>query len=75
MGIILDASVLIECERRKIDVAQRISGREDEEFFLSVISVSELLHGVFRATSESVRMKRSAFVEAVISTFRYLRSI
>lgn len=72
MGIVLDGSVLIDCERHRIDVAQKVAGREDEEFFLSVVSVSELLHGVYRASNESIRARRSAFVEAVLATFPLL---
>ena len=48
MGILIDASVLIEWERGRLDVAERVNGRSQEEFFLSVITASELLHGVHR---------------------------
>jgi tRNA(fMet)-specific endonuclease VapC len=34
--------------------------------FLSVISVSELLHGVHRATTPAIRNVRGAFVESLI---------
>ena len=69
MGIILDTSVLIEAERGRLDISRFIKGREDEPFGLSVVSVAELLHGVFRADSDSRRMKRSAYVEKVIEMF------
>jgi predicted nucleic acid-binding protein len=41
--------VLIEYERGRIDLETRIAGRRQEEFYLSVITASELLHGVHRA--------------------------
>jgi len=40
--------------------------------FLSVISASELLHGVYRASTPRVRANRLAFVEAVLSSFPLL---
>jgi len=46
-----------------------INGREEEPFGISVITVSELLHGVHRADSEKRRLKREAYVEKVIELF------
>lgn len=72
MGVLIDASVLIGFERDRTAIEQRLAGREDEEFFVSVITASELVHGVHRAKSPAVRSKRSAFVEAVLSRFPLL---
>ena len=72
MGVLIDASVLIEHERKKLDFTERLKGRDDEEFFLSVITVSELLHGVHRAVEPGVRARRSAWVEAIIDNFPIL---
>lgn len=72
MGVLIDASVLIGFERGPADIAHQISGREDEEFFLSVVTASELLHGVHRAKASDVRARRAAFVEAVLSRFPLL---
>ena len=69
MGIILDTSIIIEYERGRLDIAEFISGRENEVFAISVISVAELLHGVHRADSEARRIKRTMFVEKIIDTF------
>ena len=71
MGVLIDASVLIEHERGRLDLHEDLEGR-DEEFFLSVITASELLHGVHRATEASVRARRSAFVETVLASFPLL---
>lgn len=72
MGILIDASVLTEHERGGVDVDPHVSGREDDIFYLSVITVSELLHGVHRAADPHRRAKRSAFVETVIDRFPLL---
>ena len=69
MGIILDTSVLIEAERREFEVDKFTENREEEIFGLSVITVSELLHGVHRADSAIRRLKRSAYVEKAIELF------
>ena len=68
----IDASVLIEHERGRVNLERHLAGREQEEFFLSVIAASELLHGVHRAADPNVRARRSAFVEAVLERFPLL---
>jgi tRNA(fMet)-specific endonuclease VapC len=72
VGVLIDASVLIEHEKRRLDVGRHLSGREDEELFLSAVTASELLHGVHRARDASTRARRSAWVEAVLETFPLL---
>ena len=66
MGVLIDSNLLIVLEREKKDIQKFIASREDEEMFLSVISVSELLHGVHRATTPAIRNVRGAFVESLI---------
>ncbi len=72
MAVLIDATVLIDYERGRIDLARALSGREEEEFFLSVVTASELLHGVHRAAQGEIRTRRSAFVEAVLDRFPVL---
>jgi predicted nucleic acid-binding protein len=72
LGVLIDASILIEHERGRISLEPHLAGREQEAFFLSVITASELLHGVYRATDPNVRARRSAFVEAVLERFPLL---
>jgi tRNA(fMet)-specific endonuclease VapC len=69
MGVIFDTSVLIGLERASSRLDTFILGREGEPFGISVITVSELLHGVHRADSEKRRIIREAFVEKVIEVF------
>ena len=71
MGLLIDASILIEHERGRIDVGARVRDRGDEEFFLSAITAGELLHGVHRA-KEASRARRSAFVESALEVFPIL---
>lgn len=72
MGILIDTSILIAHERGQLDVVARVRGRENEAFYLSVISTSELLHGVHRAPDPAIRSRRQAFVEAVLDRFPIL---
>ncbi len=69
MGVIFDTSVLIAIERSSVNTDRLIEGREDEPFGISVITVSELLHGVHRADSEKRRLKRESYVEKIIENF------
>ena len=66
MGYLIESSVLIAAERGDIDVASHAKGREDEAVFVSVVSASELLHGVWRAEEPGIRAKRQAFVEDIL---------
>lgn len=72
MGVLIDASVLIGYERGRMTLEPYLVGREQEEFFLSIITASELLHGVYRATDAGTRARRSAFVEGVLERFPLL---
>jgi len=73
VAVLIDASVLIEAERGRLDLAPHVARRADEESFLSVITASELLHGVHRAGRPDVRAKRSAFVEGILERFPILQ--
>ena len=72
MAVLIDASILIEAERGGLDLKPHVERHRDEESFVSVITASELLHGVHRATSANIRAKRSAFVEGVLERFPLL---
>lgn len=72
MALLLDASILIENERGRLDLEGRIGGRGGEEYFVSVITASELLHGVHRARDTRTRSRRASWVEAVIERFPVL---
>lgn len=66
MGLVLDSSVLIAGERRKEsvrDILQRVKeGFTETEAALSVVTVVELTHGIYRAKMELDQKRREAFV-------------
>jgi tRNA(fMet)-specific endonuclease VapC len=72
VAVLIDASILIEYERGHLELEPYLAQRQQEEFFLSVITASELLHGVHRAVQPEVRTKRAAFVEAILERFPLL---
>ncbi len=72
MAVLIDTSVLIEYERRRLDLERHLAQRREEAFFLSLVTASELLHGVHRATQSDVRAKCSAVVEALLERFPLL---
>jgi len=59
-------SVLIAHERAQLDVVQRIRDGGSDVAYLSVITASELLHGIWRAVDQAVRARRTAFVEGLL---------
>lgn len=73
MAVLIDASILIEAERGRLDLAPHVARRPEDESFLSVITASELLHGVHRAKQPDVRARRSAFVEGILERFPLLQ--
>lgn len=72
MGLILDSSVLIAAERGQLRFTDFCTSLGDDPLFITAITASELLHGVERATSPTLRKKREAFVEALLSRFQVL---
>lgn len=67
MGIILDTSVLIAGERRGESVQaiiQRVLIQQGEQdAALSVVTLVELAHGIYRARTDADRLRRRAFVQ------------
>ncbi len=72
MAVLIDASILIEAERGRLDLEPHVTRHGEEEAFLSVVTASELLHGVHRATQPDARARRSAFVEGILERFPLL---
>lgn len=69
MARLIDTSILIESERGRLDLKKFVADRGSEEFFISVVTVSELLHGVHRAIDPHIRSKREASVESMLKQF------
>jgi len=64
VAVLIDTSVLIDAERRRAPL-EAVAGSEERA--VSVVTASELLHGVHRAADAAARMRRHAFVEAILS--------
>jgi|SRR5580658_126930 tRNA(fMet)-specific endonuclease VapC len=67
MGLILDTSVLIAAEKKRLDLQRFFAAHPEETFFLAAITCSELLHGVIRAQPAARKQARAAFVEALLA--------
>ena len=73
MGSLIDSSVFIAAERgdtgprTALGLLDPVAG----DYFISVVTVFELLHGVHRATPTK-RAAREAYVENVLQTFPIL---
>ncbi len=67
MAVLIDTSVLVDRERGAgSSLLEDLLGNEERA--VSVITVSELLHGVHRAKG-ATRARRHAFVEHVLAAF------
>jgi tRNA(fMet)-specific endonuclease VapC len=71
MGLILDSSVVIAAERRGDTVEQLIeqivSRIGDQEAALSAIGLTELIHGIYRARTPEVRLRRESFLNELLA--------
>jgi predicted nucleic acid-binding protein len=69
LAILIDTSVLVNVERRGTPLERALG---EQERAISVVTASELLHGVHRAKDDRVRTRRQAFVEHLISSIEPL---
>jgi predicted nucleic acid-binding protein len=71
MGLVLDSSVVIAAERRGENVAQMLKQivaiTGDQRSILSAIGLAELAHGIYRAQSSEIRIRREAFVQELLN--------
>ena len=71
MGLILDSSVVIAAERRGDTVEQLIEqivkATGDQEAALSAIGLTELIHGIYRANTAEVRLRRESFISELLA--------
>jgi predicted nucleic acid-binding protein len=66
LGNLIDTGILIAHERLHLDVKSLVASFAGQDCLLSVITASELLHGVHRAQEPKVRARREEFVESVL---------
>lgn len=73
MGVVADTSVFTVCERRRwnaLQVAAHLAHLlPNEQVFISSIAAAELLHGVYRSTSEPLFAHRNAYIGALLSAY------
>ncbi len=72
MAQLIDSSVFIALERGGQPLSALVAAIPDEPIALSSITVSELLVGVHRANTPERRLRREAFVEAIIGSIPIL---
>ncbi len=72
MATLIDASVLIEAERGRLDLTDLLSANAEEPVGIATVTASELLHGVHRAAPPRFRSRREAFVEHLLSRLRVI---
>ena len=67
MAQLIDSSVFIGLERRGLTLSALADGNSYQEpVALAAITASELLFGVYRANTAQRRLRREAFVEAIL---------
>jgi len=73
MGVILDSSVLIAAERKKLAWNEFMKHLETESLFMASITLSELWHGCHRATGAVLRnrLKFIGQVESLIPVLAF----
>lgn len=69
VGVLIDTSVLVDAERDRAVLEQL---PENARHTISVITVSELLHGVHSAAPDRVRIRRQVVVEALLAAIEQL---
>ena len=68
MEHLIDTSTFIDVERGKLDINERLRTHSSTGFHVSVVTASELLHGIERAADPSRKLKRTEFVEYLLSS-------
>jgi tRNA(fMet)-specific endonuclease VapC len=69
VAALIDTRLFIAAERGLLDLAALLETHPDESFAISVITLSELWHGVHRADTTTRRAAREGFVRSVADGF------
>ena len=71
MGLILDSSVIIAAERRRDTVEKFfdrvVNATGDQDAALSAVGLTELIHGLYRAKTPAIRLRREAFLNELLA--------
>jgi tRNA(fMet)-specific endonuclease VapC len=69
-GVNLDSSVVIAAERRGDTVEklieQAVAVAGDQDAALSSVGLTELVHGIYRAQTPEMRLRRESFIEEML---------
>ena len=72
LGIVLDSSILITAERRKLRPDEAIGSVQkavgEIPIVLSPVSIAEIGHGIYRANTPELRQRRRAFLDELKAT-------
>jgi predicted nucleic acid-binding protein len=72
LGLVLDSSVLIAAERRKLTAAEAIESVRrvvgEVPIVLSALTVAEIGHGIYRANNAEIRERRRLFLDELKAT-------
>jgi predicted nucleic acid-binding protein len=72
LGLVLDSSVLIAAERRKLRPDQAIESVQkavgEIPIVLCPLTVAEIGHGIYRANTAEIRQRRRAFLDELKAT-------
>ena len=72
LGLILDSSVLIAADRRKLTPEQTIETVRktagEIPIVLSALTIAEIGHGIYRANTPEIRDRRRAFLDELKAT-------
>ncbi len=72
LGVVLDSSVLIAAERRKPTAADAVESIQkrigDVPLALSVVTIAEVGHGIYRANTPDIRARRRLFLDELKAT-------
>ncbi len=71
MGVVLDSTVWIGAERRRLSVLETLdmirTHAGDEPTVISAMTAAELVHGVWLASAPAMRARRENFVEEILA--------
>ena len=72
LGVVLDSSVLIAVERRQMTAAQAVETVQKKipevAIVLFAVTVAEIGHGIYRAQTPEIRLRRRAFLDDLKAT-------
>lgn len=72
LGVVLDSSVLIAAERRRLSAAEAIENIRQKlgevAIVISAVSIAEFGHGIYRAKTLEIREQRRSFLDELKAT-------